>query len=68
VITELNATLNRLEERHALLGGAIEAAPVEHSETRKRSALMDTRAGGATAAGGSGPRVKRMAGAIRVII
>jgi hypothetical protein len=49
VVAGLNAALDRLEERHTLFGGGIETVAVEHSGTRKRSALAHTMAAGATA-------------------
>jgi hypothetical protein len=49
VIGELNAELDRLEETHTLFGGGIEAIPVKHPGTAKRSALAHTRAAGQTA-------------------
>jgi len=49
VVAELNATLDVLEERHTLFGGGIETVAVEHSGTRKRSALAHTMAAGETA-------------------
>jgi hypothetical protein len=51
VVVELNAVLDRLEEKHALLGGGIETVAFEHSGTRKRSALAHTIAAGETVAG-----------------
>jgi hypothetical protein len=42
VVTGLNAALDRLEEKHTLFGGGIETVAVEHSGTRKRSALAHT--------------------------
>ena len=42
VVVELNAALDRLEEKHTLFGGGIESVPFEHQETRKRSALAHT--------------------------
>lgn len=68
VVVELNAELNRLEERHTVFGGGIEAVPVEHSETRKKSALMHTRAAGMTAAGALNLAGEKVAGALRKII
>ena len=52
VVAELNAVLDRMEERHTLFGGGIEAVAVEHSGTRKRSALAHTMAAGETAVSG----------------
>jgi len=49
VVAGLNAALDRLEERHTLFGGGIETVAVEHSGTRKRSALAHTMAAGETA-------------------
>jgi hypothetical protein len=51
VVTDLNAALDRLEEKHTLFGGGIETAPVRHRGTRKRSALAHTLAAGETVAG-----------------
>lgn len=68
VMTELNATLDQLEEGHTIFGGAIEAVTVEHCETKKRSALMHTRAAGETAVGALRTAGEKVAGAIRGII
>jgi hypothetical protein len=51
VVTDLNAALDRLEEKHTLFGGGIETVPVRHRGTRKRSALAHTVAAGETVAG-----------------
>jgi hypothetical protein len=50
VVAELNAALDRLEERHTLFGGGIETVAFEHAGTRKRSALAHTMAAGETVA------------------
>jgi hypothetical protein len=50
VVTDLNAALDRLEEKYTLFGGEIESAPVRHRGTRKRSALAHTVAAGETVA------------------
>lgn len=42
VIAELNSTFDRLEETYAIFGGGIEAVPVVHSGTRRRSAFRHT--------------------------
>jgi hypothetical protein len=39
VIAALNSALDRLEETHTIFGGAIEIAPVQHSGSRRKSAL-----------------------------
>jgi hypothetical protein len=49
VVAEVNAALDRLEERHTLFGGGIEAVAFEHSGRRKRSALTHTMIAGETA-------------------
>ena len=49
VVADLNAALDRLEERHTVFGGGIETVVVEHPGTRKRSALAHTLAAGETA-------------------
>ncbi len=51
VVAELNAALDRLEEKHTLFGGEIEAVAMEHPGTHKRSALAHTMAAGETVAG-----------------
>jgi hypothetical protein len=48
VVVELNAALDRLEERHTLFGGGIETVAFEHSGTRRKSALAHTMAAGET--------------------
>ena len=49
-VAELNAALDRLEERHTLFGGEIDAVAFEHPGKRKRSALAHTIAATKTAA------------------
>jgi len=68
VVVELTAALDKLEERHTIFGGGIEAIPVKHSETRKKSALMHTRSAGETAAGALRLAGDKVAGALREII
>jgi len=68
VVGELNATLDRLEERHTIFGGGIETVAVEHRGTRKRSALMHTVAAGETAAAAVRTASQTVAGALRKVI
>jgi len=68
VVVELNAALDKLEERHTIFGGGIEAVPVEHSGTRKKSALMHTQAAGKTAADALNLAGEKVVGALRKII
>ena len=48
VVVELNAALDRLEEKHTLFGGEIEIIAFERQKTRKRSALAHTMAAAQT--------------------
>ena len=50
VVAELNAAVDRLEEKHTLFGGEIETVPFKHRGGRKRSALAHTMAAGETVA------------------
>jgi hypothetical protein len=50
VVAELNASLDRLEERHTVYGGGIETVAFEHPGIRKRSAFAHTMAAGETVA------------------
>jgi hypothetical protein len=68
VVAELNATLDRLEERHAIFGGVIEAVAFEHSGTRKRSALAHTFAAGEKVAEAFGAARKGLNVALRAVI
>ena len=68
VVGELNASLERLEERHTIFGGGIETVAVEHRGTRKRSALMHTVAAGETAAAAVRTASQSVAGALRKVI
>jgi hypothetical protein len=42
VVAELNSAIDRLEDAHTIFGGGIETAAVQHSGTRRNSALMHT--------------------------
>jgi hypothetical protein len=68
VVAELNAALDRLEERHTIFGGGLEAVAVEHRGTRKRSALTHTKAAGETAAGALRTAGEKVAGALKEIL
>lgn len=46
VVAELNAAIDHLDETHTIFGGEIETAAVEHSGTRRKSALRHTLAAG----------------------
>jgi hypothetical protein len=49
VVAEMDAALDRLEERYTLFGGGIEAVAFEHTGRQKKSALVHTMAAGETA-------------------
>jgi hypothetical protein len=68
VVTDLNAALDRLEEKHTLFGGGIETVPVRHRGTRKRSALAHTVAAGETVAGAVRTARDKVTVALRAVI
>lgn len=68
VVAELNTAMDRLEESHTIFGGGVEAVPVEHRETRKRSALKHTVAAGETAVDALRLAREKVTGALREII
>jgi hypothetical protein len=49
VVAELSSAIDRLEDTHTVFGGGIEVAAVQHSGTRRKSALMHTLAAADTA-------------------
>ncbi len=50
IVAELNSAIDRLEEAHTIFGGGIEIVSVQHSGTRRKSALRRTLAAGEAAA------------------
>lgn len=50
VVAQLNSAIDQLEETHTIFGGGIEMVPVQHSGTRRKSALGHTRAAAGAAA------------------
>jgi hypothetical protein len=68
VVADLNAALDRLEEKHTLFGGGIETVAVEHRGTRKRSALAHTMAAGETVAGAVRAARDGVTAALRTVI
>ena len=68
VESELEAALDRLEEKHTLFGGGIETVAVEHRSARKRSALAHTMAAGETVAGAIRVARDSVAVALRAVI
>jgi hypothetical protein len=68
VVGDLNAALDRLEERYTLFGGGIETLAFEHSGTRRRSALAHTMAAGETVAVAVKAARESVAVALRAVI
>jgi hypothetical protein len=68
VVAELEAGLDRLEEKHTLFGGGIETVAFEHLGIQKRSALAHTMAAAATAAAAVRTARKSVAVALRAVI
>ena len=67
-VAELNAALDRLEERHTLFGGGIDTVAFEHPGKRKRSALAHTMAAGETVAVAVRAARQSVAVALRAVI
>lgn len=68
VVADLEAGLDRLEEKHTLFGGGIETVAFEHLGIRKRSALTHTMGAAGTAADALRTARKSVAVALRAII
>ena len=68
VVEELNATLDRLEEKHPIFGGDIETIDVEEPKTQSRSALMHAKAGVETAVDAVKAAGGKVADAFRKVI
>jgi D-ribose pyranose/furanose isomerase RbsD len=68
VVAELEAALDRLEEKHTLFGGGIETVAFEHRGIKKRSALANTMAAAGTAAAAVRTARKSVAVALRAVI
>ena len=68
VVAELNSAIDRLEEVHTIFGGGIEIEAVQHSGTRRKSALMHTIAAADTAAAALKLAGEKVAGAYKKVI
>jgi hypothetical protein len=68
VVAELEAGLDRLEEKHTLFGGGIETVAFEHLGIKKRSALAHTMAAAGTAAAAVRTARKSVAVALRAVV
>jgi hypothetical protein len=68
VVSELDSTLDRLEETHEIFDGAIEAFPITHSGTRRKSALRHTLDAGNTATSAVKLAAQKVANAYKKVI
>jgi hypothetical protein len=68
VVAELNSAIDRLEDAHTIFGGGVEIAAVQHSGTRRKSALMHTLAAADTAAAALKLAGEKVAGAYKRVI
>jgi hypothetical protein len=68
VVAELEAALDRVEEKYTLFGGGLETVAFEHLGMQKRSALAHTVAAAGTAAAAVRTARKSVAIALRAII
>ena len=68
VVTELNSAIDRLEEVYTIFGGNIETKPVEHSGTRRKSALRHTLEAGNAAVSAVKLASKKVAEAYKRVI
>ena len=68
VVAELDAALDRFEEKYTLFGGGIETVAFEHSGRRKRSALAHTISAAGTTVAGLRTARKSVAVALRAVI
>jgi hypothetical protein len=68
VVEELNSAIDRLDETHTIFGGGIETIPVDHSGTRRKSALRHTLDAGNTATSAVKLAAQKVAGAYKKVI
>jgi exonuclease VII small subunit len=68
VVAELNSAVDRLEDAHTIFGGGIEIVAVQHSGTRRKSALMHTLAAADTAAAALKLASQKVAGVYKKVI
>lgn len=68
VVRELNSAIDRLEGTHTIFGGGIEMTDVQHSGTRRKSALRHTLAAADTAVAAIKLAGGKVAGAYKKVI
>lgn len=67
VVSDLNRSLDQLDEKHTLFGGAIETTAFEHTGIPRRSALAHTLAAGETVQGALKTARQGLSAALRTI-
>ena len=67
-IAALNSAIDRIEETRPVFGGEIETTPIEHSGTRRKSALRHAVDAGNTAASAVKSAAQKVAGAYKKVI
>jgi hypothetical protein len=68
VVAELDSALDRLDESYTIFGGGIETVPVDHSGTRRESALRHTLDAGSTARSAVKMAAQKVADAYKKVI
>jgi hypothetical protein len=68
VIAALNSAIDRIEETRTVFGGEIETTPIEHSGTRRKSALRHAVDAGNTAISGVRLAAHNVTAAYRKVI
>jgi hypothetical protein len=68
VVAELNSAIDRLDETYTIFGGEVETIAVDHSGTRRKSALRHTLNAGNTAASAVKLAAQKMANAYRKVV
>jgi hypothetical protein len=68
VIAALNSAMDRIGETHTIFGGEIETTPIEHSGTRRKSALRHAMDTGNTATSAVRLAAQKVTGAYKKVI
>lgn len=68
VVAQLNSAIDKLEETHTIFGGGIEMVAVQHSGTRRKSALGHTLAAAEAATAAIKSAGDKVAGAYKKVI
>ena len=68
IVAELNSAIDRLEDAHTIFGGGIEIAAVQHSGTRRKSALTHVLAAADTAGAAFKLAGEKVVGAYKKVI